>query len=179
MKLIVGLGNPGKEYEHTRHNMGYDTIDLLANSLNIKINKEKFQGIYGKEDNIILFKPTTFMNLSGIAVRAIMDFYKIKIDDLLVISDDMDLPVGKIRLRERGSSGGHKGIQNIIDNIGSNEFKRIKIGIGRHNIATNDYVLGKPTKEERVLIDKAINDGKDAILLWLKESFTKAMSEYN
>jgi len=179
MKLIIGLGNPGKEYEHTRHNMGYDALDLLNKELKIDISKEKFQGIYGKGEDIILFKPTTFMNLSGIAVREIMTFFKIKIDDILVISDDMALPVGKIRLREAGSSGGHKGIQNIIDNLGSDKFKRLRIGIGEPKFNTIDFVLSKPSKEEQKNIDVAFKKSKDAILDYLKNGFHHAMSKYN
>ncbi|MCQ2792661.1 MAG: aminoacyl-tRNA hydrolase, partial [Bacilli bacterium] len=144
MKLIVGLGNPGSKYEHTRHNMGYDTLDLLNKTLKIPLTHKKFQGLYGKEGDIIIFKPETFMNLSGVAVREITAFFKIDINDILVISDDMALPVGKIRLRMNGSSGGHKGLQNIIDNLGTDQFKRIRIGIGEPTINTIDFVLSKP-----------------------------------
>jgi len=179
MKLIVGLGNPGKEYEHTRHNIGYDTLDTLNETLKIDINKEKFQGIYGKNDEYILFKPTTFMNLSGIAVREIMTFFKINIDDLLVISDDMALPVGKIRLRDSGSSGGHKGIQNIIDNLGTNKFKRLRIGIGEPQFNSIDFVLGKPSKEENVKLKEAFKKASNAILDYLEHGFVHAMSKYN
>lgn len=179
MKLIVGLGNPGAKYEHTRHNMGFDTLDLLNETLKIKIDKTKFQGVYGKGEDIILFKPETFMNLSGIAVREIMTFYKIDIDDLLVISDDMALPVGKIRLRENGSSGGHKGLQNIIDNLGTNQFKRIRIGIGKPTINNIDFVLSRPSEEEAPLIKKAQEHAKDAIIEYLKTDFTRAMSKFN
>lgn len=179
MKLIVGLGNPGSKYEHTRHNMGFDTLDLLNETLKIKLDKKKFQGLYGKGEGIILFKPETFMNLSGIAVREIMTFYKIDIEDLLVISDDMALPVGKIRLRDAGSSGGHKGLQNIIDNLGTDKFKRVRIGIGEPKINTIDFVLSKPSKEEAPLISDAQKHAKDAILEYLKSDFTRAMSKFN
>ncbi|MCQ2796061.1 MAG: aminoacyl-tRNA hydrolase [Bacilli bacterium] len=179
MKLIVGLGNPGSKYEHTRHNMGFDTLDLLNETLKIKLDKNKFQGLYGKGGDIILFKPETFMNLSGIAVREIMTFYKIDINDLLVISDDMALPVGKIRLRDSGSSGGHKGLQNIIDNLGTDKFKRVRIGIGEPKFNTIDFVLSKPSKEEAPLIDTSQKKAKDAILEYLKTDFTRAMSKFN
>lgn len=179
MKLIVGLGNIGKEYEHTRHNMGFDTIDLLAKDLDIKINKEDFKGTYGKKDDICLLKPSTLMNLSGESVIQIMKFFKIDINDILVISDDMALPVGKIRLRESGSSGGHKGLQNIIDHLGSNEYKRIRIGIGEPKYNTIDFVLSKPSKEEALLIKEAIIKAKNAILDYLKFDFHHAMSKFN
>lgn len=179
MKLIVGLGNPGAKYEHTRHNMGFDTLDLLSEILKIDINKNRFQGVYGKGEDVILFKPETFMNLSGIAVREIMTFFKIDIGDLLVISDDMALPVGKIRLRENGSSGGHKGLQNIIDNLGSDKYKRVRIGIGEPKFDTIDFVLSKPSNEEAPLIKKAQENAKEAILEYLKTDFTRAMSKFN
>lgn len=179
MKLIVGLGNPGAKYEHTRHNMGFDTLDLLSEILKIDINKNKFQGVYGKGEDIVLFKPETYMNLSGIAVREIMTFFKIDINDLLVISDDMALPVGKIRLRENGSSGGHKGLQNIIDNLGSDKYKRVRIGIGEPKFDTIDFVLSKPSNEEAPLIKKAQENAKEAILEYLKTDFTRAMSKFN
>jgi len=179
MKLIVGLGNIGKEYEHTRHNMGFDTIDLVADALDIKISKTDFKGTYGKKDDLCLLKPSTLMNLSGESVIEIMNFFKIKIDDILVISDDMALPVGKIRLRESGSSGGHKGLQNIIDHLGSNQYKRIRIGIGEPKYNTIDFVLSKPTKEEQPLIKEAQNKAKEAILDYLKFGFHHAMSKFN
>ena len=179
MKLIIGLGNPGEKYEHTRHNMGFDVIDLLANYLKVSFTKKAFQGIYVKDNDLILFKPETFMNLSGIAVREIMTFFKIDINDILVISDDMALPVGKIRLRESGSSGGHKGLQNIIDNLGSNQFKRLRVGIGEPKINTIDFVLSKPSKEESEKINNAIKIAVDAINEYLNKDFTSAMSKFN
>ena len=179
MKLIVGLGNPGSKYEHTRHNMGFDTLDLLSEVLKITISQKKFEGVYGKGKDVILFKPETMMNLSGIAVRKITDFFKIKIEDLVVISDDMALPVGKIRLRDSGSSGGHKGLQNIIDNLGTDQFKRVRIGIGEPKFDTIDFVLSKPSKEEAPLINKAQENAKEAILEYLKTDFIRAMSKFN
>lgn len=179
MKLIVGLGNPGTKYEHTRHNMGFDTITLLSEALKIKLSQRKFQGVYGKEEDIILFEPETMMNLSGIAVREIMAFFKIDLNDLVVISDDMALPVGKIRLRDSGSSGGHKGLQNIIDNLGTDQFKRVRIGIGEPKFDTIDFVLSKPSEEEAPLIKKAQENATKAILEYLKTNFITAMSKFN
>lgn len=183
MKLIVGLGNPDKKYEHTRHNMGFDTLDVLNQTLNIDINKEGFKGLYGKGkyhgEDVILLKPLTYMNLSGEAVQALMAYFKIDLDDLLVICDDMALPIGKIRLRESGSSGGHKGIQNIIDNLGTNTFKRLRIGIGEPSYNTIDYVLGRPNENEMKLIAPAIKRASEAILECLNYDFHRAMSKYN
>ena len=152
MKLIVGLGNPGKKYEHTRHNMGFDTVDLFAELAKIDIDKEAFKGLVGRgkvfEEDIYLLKPQTFMNLSGESVREIVNYFKIDIEDVIIIFDDMALEPGKIRLRASGSSGGHKGMQNIIDKLGTEEIKRIRIGIGESTDDTIDYVLSKPLKEE-------------------------------
>lgn len=183
MKLIVGLGNPGKKYEHTRHNMGFDTLDLVNETLKIKIDSNKFDGLFGKgkfnDEDIVLLKPQTMMNLSGLAVKHIMQFFKIKQEDILVISDDMALAPGKIRLREKGSSGGHKGIQNIIDNLGSDEFKRLRVGIGEPKFDSIDFVLSKPKGDEADLINKAIKKASEAILDYLANGFHHAMSKFN
>ncbi len=184
MKLFVGLGNPGKKYEHTRHNMGFDVIDLFADLSQIDVDKEAFHGEIGRgelfDEDIMLFKPTTFMNLSGNAVREVVSYFKIPLDEVVIIFDDMALPVGKIRLRNDGSSGGHKGMQNIIDNLGTDQIKRIRIGIGEPMENDNiDYVLSKPTKEERELIDQAINDAVQALKEILKSNFDRAMTKFN
>lgn len=183
MKLIVGLGNPGKKYEHTRHNMGFDTIDLFSELAKIDIDKEAFKGLVGKgkvfDEDICLLKPQTYMNLSGESVREIVSYFKIPIQDIIVIYDDLDLEPGKIRLRLSGSSGGHKGIQNIIENLGTEEIKRIRIGIGKPTFDTIDYVLGKPLEEERPLIDDAINNAVEALKEILKHSFDSAMNKFN
>ncbi len=183
MKLIVGLGNPGKKYEGTRHNMGFMTIDLLSELAQIDVDKEVFHGMLGRgkifDQDVMLFKPTTFMNLSGTAVREVVNFFKIDISDLIVISDDMALAPGTIRLRFSGSSGGQKGLQNIIDNLGTQEFKRIRVGIGEPTYDTVDYVLGKPTKDEKPLIDEAIVRAVEAIKETLKTNFERAMSKFN
>lgn len=183
MKLIVGLGNPGKKYEHTRHNMGFDVVDLFSELSQIDIDKESFKGLVGRgkvfDEDVFLLKPQTFMNLSGESVREIVSYFKIPLEDIIVIYDDMALAPGKIRLRPGGSSGGHKGIQNIIDNLGSQEIKRIRVGIGEPTYDTIDYVLSKPTKEERVLIDEAIVNSANAIKDILKDNFDKAMTKYN
>ena len=184
MKLFVGLGNPGKKYEHTRHNMGFDVIDLFADLSQIDVDKEVFHGLMGRgelfDEDVMLFKPTTFMNLSGTAVQEVIHYFKIPLEDVIIIFDDMALPVGKIRLRNDGSSGGHKGMQNIIDNLGTDQIKRSRIGIGEPMENDNiDYVLSKPTKEERELIDQAINDAVQALKETLKSNFDRAMTKFN
>ena len=183
MKLIVGLGNPGKKYEHTRHNMGFDTVDLFSELAKIDIDKEAFKGLVGRgkvyDEDIYLLKPQTFMNLSGESVREIVNYFKIDVDDVIIIYDDMALEPGKIRLRTSGSSGGHKGMQNIIDQLGTEEIKRIRIGIGESTDDTIDYVLSKPLKDERPLIDEAIKNAVEALKEILKENFDKAMNNFN
>lgn len=183
MKLIVGLGNPGKKYEHTRHNMGFDTVDLFSELAKIDIDKEAFKGLVGRgkvfDEDVYLLKPQTYMNLSGESVREIVSYFKIPTEDIIVIYDDLDLEPGKIRLRLSGSSGGHKGIQNIIDNLGTIDIKRIRIGIGKPTFDTIDYVLGKPLKEEKPLIDEAINNAVEALKEILKHNFDSAMNKYN
>lgn len=183
MKLIVGLGNPGKKYENTRHNMGFMTIDLLSDMSRIDVDKEVFHGLMGRgkifDEDVILFKPTTFMNLSGTAILEVVNYFKIDINDVIVIYDDMALKPGTIRLRKSGSSGGQKGIQNTIDMLKTEDIKRIRIGIGEPEDNAIDYVLGKPLKEELVLIEDAIKLAVDAIKEVIKSDFDRAMSLFN
>lgn len=184
MKLIVGLGNPGKKYEHTRHNMGFDAIDLLADQARIDVDKEIFHGLLGRgsifEEDVMLFKPTTYMNLSGTAVKEVVDYFKIPLEDIIVIFDDMALEVGHIRLRKEGSSGGHKGMANITDLLHSQNIKRIRIGIGEPGEwDTVDYVLSKPLKDERPLVEEAINNAVEAVKEALKSDFDRAMNKFN
>ena len=183
MKLFVGLGNPGKKYEHTRHNMGFDVLDLLADLAMIDVDKESFKGLLGRgkvlEHDVMILKPQTYMNLSGESVRAVADYFKIDVEDIIVVFDDMAIAPGRIRLRASGSSGGHKGMQNIIDHFGTENIKRIKVGIGEPTFDAIDYVLGKPSKEEKVLIDEAINDAVEALKTILKNNFDVAMNKFN
>ena len=184
MKLIVGLGNPGKKYEGTRHNMGFMAVDLLSDQAQIDVDKEVFHGLMGRgkifNEDVILFKPTTFMNLSGTAVQEVVHYFKIELNDIVVIFDDMALEPGNIRLRKEGSSGGHKGIQNIIDCLSSEQIKRIRIGIGEPGDNDNvDYVLSKPLKDERPLIDEAINNAVEALKVIIKNGFDSAMNKFN
>ena len=184
MKLIVGLGNPGKEYAGTRHNCGFMVIDRLASKLNVDVDQNKFKGLYAKVkyhgEDIILLKPPTYMNLSGESVNAVMNFFKIDKDDLLVIYDDLDMPVGKLRLRKTGSAGGHNGIKNIIAHLNSQDFKRIRVGIDRHkymNVA--DYVLSRFSKVESEAIEQGIENAANAVLDYLDNDFNHAMNYYN
>ena len=184
MKLIVGLGNPGKEYAGTRHNCGFMVIDRLASKLNVDVDQNKFKGLYAKVkyhgEDIILLKPQTYMNLSGESVNAVMNFFKIDKEDLLVIYDDLDMPVGKLRLRKTGSAGGHNGIKNIIANLNSQDFKRIRVGIDRHkymNVA--DYVLSRFSKVESEAIEQGIENAANAVLDYLDNDFNHAMNYYN
>lgn len=164
MKLIIGLGNPGNEYKNTRHNIGFMVVDSFADKHNVVFKTEnKFKSdvaIFNyKGEKVILVKPLTYMNLSGEAVRPILDFYKIKIDDMIIICDDLDSNPGRIRLRQNGSSGGHNGLKSIIQHINTEQFKRIKIGIGRDKlIDVASYVLGNIKDSDKEVTEKAIDD---------------------
>ncbi len=183
MYLIVGLGNIGKEYENTRHNIGFQAIDYISEKYNIEINRIKFKGIYGdgiiEGKKVILLKPTTYMNLSGESIREVMNFYKISEDQLIVIYDDISLPVGKLRIREKGSAGGHNGIKSIIANIGTEKFPRVKIGIGQPSYGLVNHVLGKFSAEENEVLDKIIPVCSNAIGEMIKNSVKDSMNIYN
>ena len=184
MKLIVGLGNPGREYEDTRHNIGFRYLDLFTKYINETNFHEKFNGLYIKtkyqSEDLILLKPMSYMNLSGEVILKFVNYFKIKPQDILVIHDDLDMPVAKIKLKENGSSGGHNGIKNIILNLNTEEFKRLKIGINKDSsVATKDYVLGKFNCEEKEKLD-AINAKVISILVdYFKLPFNDLMSKYN
>lgn len=186
MKLFVGLGNYGDNYVGTRHNMGFLTIGKFADLVNGDFDKEGFKGLYGIVKNplfsepIVICKPQTYMNLSGTCVRPLADYFKIPLEDIVVVYDDMALPEGSIRLRENGSSGGHKGIQNIIEQYGSDKVHRIRVGIGEppHNNPI-DYVLGKPTGESLAKIEDATDRAAKALRDIELKSFAYAMSIYN
>jgi len=184
MKLIVGLGNPGKEYEKTRHNVGFMVMDRLSEVMNVSISNSKFKGEYVKlkykGEDIILLKPMTYMNSSGESVIQIMKYFKIDVKDLLVVYDDLDMPVGKLRLRQSGSAGGHNGIKSIIAHVGTQSFQRIRVGIDKHpQIKVIDYVLGRFNKEEQPLIDEGVENAVKAIELYLDKGFVAAMNAFN
>lgn len=184
MKLIVGLGNYGKEYHNTRHNIGFMALDYYAKKNNISIDKKKFKGLYAEttinNEKVLLVKPQTYMNLSGECMRDFILYFHIDIKDILVIYDDMDLDVGVLRLREKGSAGGHNGIKNIIQNIKSSEFKRVRVGISKDvNRNTIDYVLGKFSEEDKRTIDEKMEIISCIIEDFVKYDFNKVMSKYN
>lgn len=185
MKLIVGLGNPGKQYDKTRHNIGFEVIDALSERLNIPLNQAKFQGVYGvghiQGEKVFLLKPLTYMNISGESIRAMMDYFQINDDELVIIYDDLDLPVGKIRLRQKGSAGGHNGIKSTIAHLGTQEFNRIRVGIDRppSGMKVPDYVLGRFSKEEQELISEVIPKCASACEDWISKPFLQIMNEYN
>jgi len=190
MKLIVGLGNPGRKYEKNRHNLGYMCLRYFARQQGIKFNKRQAGARTGAGEisgfQVILARPQTYMNESGLAVRRLVDRFKVDIEDLLVIHDDLDLPTGKIRLRRGGSSGGHKGIDSVAIELGSREFIRVRIGIGRPvntaEISEADiikYVLGDFDPDEKKVINKSIPVVSEAIMCILDEGLTIAMNKYN
>lgn len=185
MKLIVGLGNPTKEYDGTRHNIGFMAIDALASEYNIAVDTLKHKALIGKGliegQKVILAKPVTYMNLSGEAVRAIADYYKILPEDIVIIFDDTTLDVGRIRIRKKGSAGGHNGIKNIIAHLGTTEFPRIKIGIGAKRPGQDlaDYVLARFPKEEKEALRQVLEDVKKAVALMVWDDIEEAMNQYN
>ena len=184
MKLIVGLGNYGKEYKNTRHNIGFMALDHYCNKNNLSIDKKKFKGLYTETningEKVILLEPQTYMNLSGECVRDFVGYFHIDIKDILVIYDDMDLDVGVLRLREKGSAGGHNGLKNIIEHLKTSEFKRIRVGISKDkNRNTIDYVLGKFSGDEKMIIDEKIEKISYIIDDFVKYDFNKIMSMYN
>lgn len=184
MKLIIGLGNPGSEYQSTRHNMGFAAIDYISEKQGISVKKSKHQALIGEGtlggERVVLAKPMTYMNLSGDAVSALARWYKVEPSDILVIYDDMDLPVGQMRLRPSGSAGGHNGMKSIILRLSSDQFPRLRIGIGRkENNDTIDYVLGKLNREEQEIQFKLLGDVCDAVELFVKSGIEPAMNRYN
>ena len=183
MYIIVGLGNPTSRYAGTRHNVGFEVIDCLAQKYGIDVNTKKHKAMIGKGtiegQRVLLVKPQTFMNLSGESVREILDYYKADESNLILIYDDISLAVGQLRIRAKGSAGGHNGIKSIIARTGHEDFKRIKVGIGHPTFGVIDYVLNKPSKEEEIEILKAQDNAVSAIKVAIKESFNKAMTMYN
>jgi PTH1 family peptidyl-tRNA hydrolase len=183
MKLIVGLGNPGVEYAQTRHNIGFMVVDELAASLGVQVAKKQHKALLCQvnigSEKVILAKPQTFMNLSGQAVVALMNWYKLALEDLLVIVDDMDLPPGTLRLRKNGSAGGQRGLQNIIDLLGTQDFARMRVGIGRSAYGAVGHVLGKISEEEAKFIGPAIETAVEAVRVWVLEGTSVAMNKYN
>ncbi len=184
--LVVGLGNPGEKYARTRHNVGFMAVDYISEKLNIKVNKSKFKALVGEcnlaNKRVLFMKPQTFMNLSGEAVREAMDFYKIPAENILIIFDDVSLVPGKMRVRLKGSAGGHNGIKSIIEHLGTNEFPRIKIGVGakpnpEYDLA--DWVLGTFEKKDMELVSQCIENTPECAELIVGGNTNKAMEKYN
>ena len=187
MKLIAGLGNPGKEYEKTRHNSGYMALTKLAEGVGATVTSQKFNALIAMTmingEKVLLMEPLTYMNLSGNAVRAAADYYHIEPEDILIIHDDMDLPVGSVRIRSKGSSGGQKGMKHIISCMGTDEIARIRIGVGHNphgeHEAVPDWVLSAVPKEEKEEFEKAIDVAAAAAKAWVSEPMSRVMSDYN
>ena len=184
MKLIVGLGNPGKEYEKTRHNAGFMCIDKVATACNLRFDTKKFKAElatgFVNGEKVILMKPQTYMNLSGESVRAVMDFYKLDPEnDIIVISDDINLATGRIRIRAQGSAGGHNGLKSIINHAGTQKFKRVRVGVGANEGNLVNHVLGKFSKGERVLAEQGIKDAASAVEVMILEDINTAMNKFN
>ncbi|PSL27125.1 PTH1 family peptidyl-tRNA hydrolase [Planomicrobium soli] len=185
MKLIIGLGNPGKTYAGTRHNIGFEVIDFLADKWNAPLTQSKFKGMYSiihrPEGKVMLLKPLTYMNLSGEAVGALMDYYDIALEDIVVVYDDLDLPTGQLRLRQKGSAGGHNGIKSLIQHLGSQEFNRVRFGIDRPptGMKVPDYVLSRFSKEEAPEVAEAVKKSAEACEYWLSKPFIDVMTKFN
>lgn len=185
MFLVVGLGNPGSQYEFTKHNVGFLTVDYLADKLNIKINKLKFKGLFAKEkienEDVVILKPQTYMNLSGESVRDFANFFKIPPENIIVVVDDVDLPMGKIRIRKKGSAGTHNGMKSIIYQLQSDNFIRIKVGIEKENRRDDlaDYVLKGFSKDEVPIMEESMERAAKAVLEILKKGPDVAMNKFN
>lgn len=184
--LIVGLGNPGEKYENTRHNVGFQVVDELAERQNAPVQKLKFKALTNlltiSGEKVLVMKPVTYMNLSGEAVRPAADFYKIPPERILVISDDTALDLGKLRIRTKGSAGGHNGLKNIIQHLGTDQFPRVRVGVGQkphpdYDLA--DWVLGKFQGEAKKVMDEAVKRAADAVECILKEGADRAMNRFN
>lgn len=184
MKVIAGLGNPGQQYSATRHNIGFMAVDVLAGRWNVADWRSKFEAQvaeYRGTETVLLVKPQTYMNLSGRAVAAVLNWYKLTASDLIVIYDELDLPAGRLRLRPQGGAGGHRGIESLFDHLGTHEFARVRLGIGRPPtfMEAADYVLGRFAPGEQPLIKEMIDKAAEAVECILAHGITKAMNEYN
>lgn len=184
IKLVVGLGNPGRKYNKTRHNIGFMVLDNIAKRLELGPWKEKYGGLfidcYVGFDKVIFLKPQNYINLSGDVMIEYVKFFGIKLDDIVIVNDDLDLPLGMLKLKQKGSSGGHNGLKNIENQLGTNEYKRVKIGISNDKtMDTKDYVLSKFTKEELKVLSVAIEKASDAVLASFRTPFPELMSKYN
>ena len=184
MFVVAGLGNPGLLYKRTRHNAGFQALDVLAQELCIKVSKRGFSGEYGEGsyngERVVLIKPTTYMNLSGDCIQAVMHFHKCPVENLIVLYDDIELPVGYLRIRDKGSAGTHNGMRSIIGCLGSGDFPRVRIGVGGSNGEDlKQHVLGKPGKEDQAALLEAFQDAANAVCLILEGKIQEAQAKYN
>ena len=184
MKLIAGLGNPGSKYDETRHNVGFRVVDALAERFGEKVRRKKFNAlaeeIHAEDTKLLLIKPQDYMNRSGHAIATAAGFYKLGPADVLVVPDDMALDVGRLRIRAKGSAGGHNGLKDIIARLGSDDFARLRVGIGDSGrMDAADYVLSRFSAEERAIVDNAVQTAVDAICCWLRDGVDIAMTRYN
>ncbi|MCI9104514.1 MAG: aminoacyl-tRNA hydrolase [Lachnospiraceae bacterium] len=185
MYIIAGLGNPTKEYDKTRHNVGFEVIDKLADRYDIDVSERKHRAFCGRGviegQKVLLVKPQTFMNLSGESLRSVLDYYKVLPEELIVIYDDISLSPGQLRIRLKGSAGGHNGIKNIIAHLGTQEFPRIKVGVGEKppRMDLKDYVLSRFSKGEQELMDEAFQEAAQAVVMMLGEGADRAMNHFN
>jgi PTH1 family peptidyl-tRNA hydrolase len=183
MKLIIGLGNPGPKYAGTRHNVGFDVVDYLAAAPGCSPFRERFEALVAElkegDETVLLVKPLTFMNLSGRAVRAIADFYKVPVEGLLVVCDDIALPLGKLRMRLKGSHGGQNGLRNIQEQLGTDGYTRLRLGVGAPTFDAADHVLSKFKPGERAAVDDAIATAAQAALVWVRQGAEAAMNRFN
>jgi PTH1 family peptidyl-tRNA hydrolase len=183
MKVIVGLGNPGPKYAGTRHNVGFDVVDYLAAGPGCTPFRERFEAFVAEmkegDETILLVKPLTFMNLSGRAVRAILDFYKVPVENLLVICDDFNLPLSKLRVRTKGSHGGQNGLRNVQEQLGTDAYARLRIGVGAPAFDAVDHVLTKFKPGERAVVEDAVASAAQAALTWLRQGAEAAMNKFN
>lgn len=185
MYVVVGLGNPGKDYTNTRHNIGFNTVDLIGKRNNINLNKIKFNSIYGEGniggEKILLVKPQTYMNNSGTSVRDICQYYKIPIENIIVVVDDIDIDFSSVKLRAKGSAGSHNGLKSIINHIQRDDFPRVKVGIGKKYEKQDlaDFVLSRFSKDEQIDIDISIITAAEAVESIIKDGIDTAMNKYN
>ena len=185
MYIIAGLGNPTREYEKTRHNVGFEAIDILADKAGTTVTEKKHKALYGKGyiggQKVILAKPQTYMNLSGESIREIADFYKIEPENIIILCDDINLSEGQLRIRLKGSAGGHNGLKNIISHLGTQEFPRIRIGVGEkpRGMDLADYVLGRFPKEQQAVMEEAYRDAAEAACMMIEDGADAAMNHYN
>jgi len=192
VKVVLGIGNPGREYEATRHNVGFRVVDRVAASVGVEVRRRKFKGLLGEglsgRERLLLVKPQTFVNLSGECARAVIDYFGVEVDSLLVVSDDVNLPLGRLRCRGGGSSGGHNGLDSLIQHLGTPDFARLRVGVGRpeSEFQSEDgsgdlvgHVLGRFSEEERPVAARAEARAAEAVLVWAEDGMDECQNRFN